>query len=237
MNSQQQLTQQINKDITISIVPTNAETNLEESIYAINWFDRKRKSLYNLYTTLTGPLALNVGARLHFKGRHIEKIEGDDADKREMLLIVRYPSAESFLKLLANKLFQITSLLRINSVKDFNFGFTKRISPSIGKRPKTNSYLVHHFRTNSLPDNFLEQLLEISFSSNTNLYYAGTLAANLVVTRDNLPPSKSPFLMDGILVFESDDAENFSKLLDNAAYRKVKSNFSSNYTAYFKRLG
>lgn len=238
MNASQSFDQEINKDITVSLVPVNPEITEETSLYAVNWFDRKIKTIYNIYTTLTGPLVLKVGGSLHFKGKHLEKVEGDEVDKREVLLVVNYPKVTSFLSLVANKLFQLTSLLRTNSVKNFNFGFTKRLdeSTTIGRGGgKGRAYLVHHFRTNQLTEGEVIQLTAICEEAQVGLFYAGALAANLEVNRGGKRQA-SPFLMDGIFIFRATSRGAFAELLNHDAYKVLKATFDSNYIAHFQRI-
>ena len=97
------------------------EDVLQNPLFAINWFDTRAAPIYHLYNFLAGPRAFKVGAKALFKGQHKDTIYGNPDLKRNFLLIVNYPSANNFLDLASDKIFQIFSVLRIGAVKQFSF--------------------------------------------------------------------------------------------------------------------
>jgi hypothetical protein len=150
--NQTSLSENISNDREISIISISPKYNLIDPIWAINWFNLKNKRLYDFYNYLALPHLLFINAKPLFKGRLIRRIEGNDSDEREMLLIVDYPSPGSFLKMVKSKVFQFKGILRILAVKDVTFGFMKRqdddgkneITPS--KYESSLVYLVHQFQ-------------------------------------------------------------------------------------------
>ena len=60
------------------------------------------------------------------QGRHIKTLYGREEDKRDVLLVVRYPALTNFRSMLESKIFQGVSVIRMAAVDNFTFGFTKR---------------------------------------------------------------------------------------------------------------
>ena len=102
-----------------------------------------------------------IGGRLFFKGILKKRLEGNDTDERKMLLLVYYPSLLHFIRLLKKKIFQLASILRITSVKEFNFGFCQRLmdeGPPLTKKTDNLNYVVHHFKMKQAGISGLEAL-------------------------------------------------------------------------------
>ena len=102
------------------------EALLNGPLFAINWFDTRIAAIYHLYNLLAGPRAFKVGAKALFKGKVEDTIYGNPKLQRSYLLIVNYPSANNFLDLASDKIFQIFSVLRIAAVKRFSFILQQR---------------------------------------------------------------------------------------------------------------
>ncbi len=135
----------IAKDRTVIIKAVSPQISLKEPLYAVNWFDTKSKILYNLYNLLASKSVYKVGGKAIFKGIVLEKIQGKQEDHREMLLIVKYPSAYSFKSLIDSLYFKLVSILRIKAVLNFNFGFTKVYASSYKQiEDKAKTYAIHH---------------------------------------------------------------------------------------------
>lgn len=227
---------QITAQVRVRIVPTRpfAET---DSFYAINWFDLKRPALYRLYNKLVGPLLLNVGGGLQFKGKRLETLEGTDADDRTMLLLVYYPNPAAFLALLGRKLFQLASVLRNRSVERFNLGYMHALKKPLRSAPgAAKEYLIHHFNVESdLREAQLAALQQLAQSLQIKLYFAGQLAANLEVERGK-EITKVPLPMDGLLLWEAKAATDWQALIGHVDYQQFTSELSSSYQARFERI-
>lgn len=240
MNSRNILSEQINGSTKLTIESTNDELTSESKVYAVNWFNLKNDTVYTIYNLLVGPLLYKLGGRLHFKGLFQKRLEGADSDERKMLLLVYYPSLLHFSRLIKKKFFQLVSVLRVMSVKDFNFGFFTRVDATGASKTKKEDnfkYLIHHFRRSKKDAIELDSLRKVLNPLSISLYFSGNLSANIIVKRGSKASSKAPILMDGLIVYETDEASNFEKLLNTEDFTSIKSQFDSNYLALFKRVG
>lgn len=229
---------QINKQTTIHLKPVNEDVDPQSSFYAINWFDVKFSLLYNLYNKLVASRLFAVGGALHFKGRHKKRIIGEDQDKRDMLLIVYYPDVESFLSLISNKFFQLSSLLRVVSVKRFNLAFTERLDSSskvVSGNYDARVYLVHTFRVSDWPDGLADKCSDLAKKYDLKVYYLGKKAITLTGEKND-DFTHIPFIMDGIILYEGAKAGQFDNLLADMNYLKIIEGFKSNYIAEFDRI-
>ena len=103
-----------------------AHLSEDEPIYAINWFNTKSSLVYDFYNKLAVGCVRKIGGAPFFKGRHIKTLHGREEDRRDVLLVVRYPALKNFLTMLESKVFQGVSVIRMAAVDEFTFGFTKR---------------------------------------------------------------------------------------------------------------
>jgi len=239
MGKIQQIDTKINQTTTLSIVANSGDVDLNESIWAVNWFNTNRRWLYNLYTTLVSPLVVKVGGKLVFKGEFQEKIIGEDRDGRKILLIINYPSARHFIELASKKIFIFLSILRILAVNRFVFGFTKRHttneSPNY-QSTKGTPCLVHHFRGNVDIKASLNKIIKTTPNVNIQLIYAGEKAATLKRSHDTEGAYEMPFIMDGIFVFAAADRTILQAFYDSDSYQAFINHLDSSYTAIFKKL-
>ncbi len=210
--------------------PADQLSNPGRPIYAVNWFDLKRPWLYNLYGLLAIPHVRKVDGRVHFKGLLKEKWEGKPELDRSNLLIVRYPDADSFLSMLTSKLFLLKSVLRIHAVKDFVFGFTRRMdngpdpAGKTGKYGGSACYLVHIFSNesngNGMPDG--DQIRSLRTENDQILHFYGIQTATLGRSKDGGKVKDSPFFIAGILVWEANEFQGLKQLINRPAYQRFK---------------
>ena len=198
----------INSKTTIHISGSDNQSDLDQPLYAINWFNIKSKNLYNLYGALAFPHVQKVGGEVVFKGKIKETLKGDEKFRRESLLIVKYPNADSFLGLFARKLFLIKSLLRVKAVKDFVFGFVRISNGTVQstQHPKKysgdKSYLVHiHMGKTE------EDISNAEYPVGINLYFDGLKTAYIGRSSDGGDVKNGPFFIDRILIWEANDKD------------------------------
>ena len=164
------------------------EAALQNPLFAINWFDTRAAPIYHLYNFLAGPRAFKVGAKALFKGKHVDTIYGNPELKRNFLLIVNYPSANNFLDLASDKIFQILSVLRIGAVKDFSFVLHKRhqgeqlLTDRLPKGDKQGSYAVVQLSESSGAASGADLAAEVGALAkqhNVEMFFAGSAAGRL----------------------------------------------------------
>ena len=222
----------ITKSMTLKVKATGMLNSLEGKVWAVNWLNLKRPWLYDLYGKLAFIHVAKAGAKLFFKGNVIEKLEGEDMYDRELLLIVRYPSVDGFLNMLSNKWFQLKSILRINAIKRFVFGFVKQEGGSgqALKRPVnyegSNCYMVHIFQTDPVyaDDKTFQALID---SEQPELYFQGTQKAKVIRVQKG-KEQEGPFFIDGILIWEAADQKTLKDWANSEAYEAFKKLNQSN---------
>jgi len=224
----------ISSSVVLSIRSTDPEPSFEEPRYAVNWFNLKTNMGYRVYTWLASPLVAKVGGRLIFKGKRVKTLYGNALLEREMLLIVRYPSIMAFLKMIKKPLFQLYSLLRIKSVKDFVFGFTRKspqvLTPDTFMSPD-DCYLVYIFQHDSDHQDLLESL---TTSFNSDIVYFGTKSAVLGRRLPSGKLSEVPFFVDGILVLRSRNEQELTEQVMSKIQVDDSGNNISAYAGIFR---
>ncbi len=217
-----------------TITSTDKEWPLSKPVYAINWFDTKSLSLYNLYNRLASRSVIAVGGRPRFKGKVTRVLYGDDEDRRDVLLIVNYPSPQCFLNMLTSTYFMIVSILRMLAVKRFTFGFTRSKSESaIEKDPLfEQAYLVHFYRGNDIS----EEVLAIATRVGSRVLYSGTLSARVSTGSTEGKSQNIHCLMDGIVVLQANDSSVFDKMTMSDEYQSVVQKTAASFVAHIDRL-
>ncbi|MEQ9425826.1 MAG: hypothetical protein RJQ09_15480 [Cyclobacteriaceae bacterium] len=236
-------TVQLNKKTRVSIVPAAPNIDLDSDLYAINWFDLRRPWLYDLYNKLAFPHVKKVGGQVHFKGLVKEKIKGPKEFDREMLLIVKYPNAKGFLQMLQDKIFLMKSILRLNAVQYFTFGFCKRMDngPAPLKFPKAfngnRSYLLHHFQSNISASEYLYKIAPIiDNTSGIKLYFSGFKAALIGTERSGNKLKTQPFIMDGLILIEGEDDAQLTNFTHNEDFKQLATDLNSFNNYIFERI-
>ena len=239
--SGQVITCEINSKISISISAIDDSVDLDQQLYAINWFNLKRSWLYELYSKLAYPHVIKVGGSPLFKGKLIEKLEGENSYDREVLLIVGYLNADSFLKMVSNKWFQIKSFLRLKAVREFNFGFARRIDnkqqPEASTPYRGNKVYLIHVMQDMTDDKplFNNDLLELKTKEGT-LFFSGKKAAVIGQTRKGGKLKNNPFFVERLLVWEGEDAKQLKQFVKSPEYLQIKSMSGKNNLYLFDRL-
>ena len=201
----------ITREMQVSISGTTDHSDLDQPIWAINWFDLKRPKLYTFYNVLAFPHVKKVKAQVHFKGYVRKVIEGNPLLDRKMLLIVKYPDAQSFLSLVSNKVFLLKSVLRLQSVKRFSFGFMQRFGDSplpLAKPQKykgTKTYLALVLQGNS-DNSTLENLKNLANEHKAELHFLGVKTATIARKKQGVTQTQ-PFVMDTLAVFEIEKSD------------------------------
>ncbi|MEQ6121021.1 hypothetical protein [Reichenbachiella sp. MALMAid0571] len=234
------LTEPVSGGLNISVISIGPEYSLSDPIWAINWFDVTSKTLYDFYNSIAVSHVTSVKGVPFFKGQLIRRIEGQDADERELLLIVYYPNPESFLTMIKSKIFQLKSILRVWAVKDFTFGFMKRRDD--GEIPKLQFhkydgglvFLVHHFRNGHTGFDALK-LKDIAASYDVFTYFAGIKSHLIGRRRKNDKLKTAPFFMDGLLILAAFEETQFEDMLNSLSYQEFIKENASNYIGLYRR--
>jgi len=230
---------QIECEVTKStsvLIRANTDTiDLNEPLYAINWFSTKIEWLYHFYNLLAAKSVLKIGGRAFFKAKVTKTILDESEMKRDLLLIIRYPGGKSFKGLMENTYFKLVSVFRMMSVKDFTFGFTHKHSIEITTQAKDDFvYAVHHFKATvneTLFSKFQNVLLE-----DVRIKYAGGMVAQLMTQKEGGTPRAIPNLMDGLVIFEAKQEIELERMLATPSYKSLIESLDSSYIGYLKRV-
>lgn len=223
----------VSKSTKVLIKGTRVASKLEEPLYAINWLNTKRKWLYGLYGMLAGRLVLKLGARPLFKGTITQHLVGQTEMQRDILLIVTYTSANQFKQLIENKTFQIYSLLRRQAVQKFSFGFAEKEHLKYERNTKGKAYAVHHFTTADRRENLLSELEVVLKPSSIGLFFAGQIAARVVIKTDK--ETTAPCILDGTLILVSDSEKELIAFINSKSYQSFCASFQSSYVGVLQR--
>lgn len=233
METKKPLHRQLTKKIAIEIVPTDNDFEIEDRIWAINWFDLKVKWMYSLYNRLASKYVMQVGGQLFFKGYHKQTLFGDETLARQTLLIVTYPKITHLLEMIMIKAFQLVGILRIMAVKDFVFGFTKRMDAYTDTNTPmlntNNAYLVFHYQGGI----DLEKISQLVKEHELNLFFHGKKSAQLKQLHQGKADVLVPFFMDGILIVEGGDEEKIRTFALSSEFQEMN---TTSYAALFERV-
>ncbi len=206
--------------------------DLNQPLYAVNWFSTKRAWMYNLYNFLASKSLKKIGGKAFFKGEIMRTILDENNSIRDLILIVRYPNGSSFKMLLENTYFKIISVFRLFSVKDFTFGFTHQLIESRSNLRDKLFYVVHHFKTT---DSSIYQKFEDLLSSGVQVKYAGKMAAGLYSQQENKKEKEIPCIMDGVLLFEAKSEAVILDWINQKEYQAIINTLESSFIGTVKR--
>ena len=231
-----QLKKDLTKTVSVEIIPVGQGDVKTDRIWAINWFNYKKKWLYTLYNRLAAPHVVKVGGQLLFKGHNNRILFGDENLSRQTLLIVTYPKIDNFLDMLTVKAFQLKSLLRVKAVKDFVFGFTRRLDrQEVGKLAgynHTDSYLVYHYQGNTDQ----QGLNELARNQNLKVFFHGQKMAQLKRIEDGKDDVLAPFFMDGIIIFAAESEVILTNFAASETFLQYSRLNTSGFAAIFARV-
>lgn len=214
------VSKQINKNTIATILPTNVETNLSHTIWAINWFDLKYGWIYKLYNMVVVKYVRQVGGQPLFKGKLYQVIRENSSLMRSIILIVSYPNANAFLTMLSIRAFQLKSVLRLMSVDHFIFGFHKRLDNG-NLLPENKTPITHQLKymvivTTTAIDNLqASQLKEAASKKDIFTHFIGSKTALLGVEKDGKGMQTIPFPITHVLIFSAFETAQFDGLIEN----------------------
>lgn len=224
----------INNKTSVYIKSIDADVPLAKPVYAMNWFNTKRPWLYDLYNKAAIGSVTKVGGKPFFKGRVVDVLLGNDPERRDVLLIVNYPSAKHFMRMLEITWFKLVSILRLLSVDQFTFGFTRRTDSATvsADSDKSKVYAIHHYRA---AEDLTAKLEALVAQSNAEVYYAGQMSSLLYSGDNQQATQQVPCLMSGLLVLRAEHGDQIRDLVQCADYQAVIAQSESSFIATLKR--
>jgi len=226
----------VTKSTTVLIRATNDSVNLEEPLFAVNWFSTKIGWLYNFYNFLAARSVLKIGGSAFFKGKITKTVLDENKVKRTMVLIIRYPNGASFKALMENTYFKLVSVFRIASVKDFTFGFTHKYSSENSSKVADNfTYVIHHFKYANTDASLFSKFQEV-LGDGVGIKYAGGMVAQLMMQKEDGTPKAVPNLIDGLVIFEANKQTELEEMLASPSYKTLIESLDSSYIGYLNRV-
>lgn len=224
------------------LVLQGSKQALNNPLFAINWFDTRAGWIYHLYNRLSAGRLYKIGGKVFFKGKVTKMIAGDASLARRNLLIVNYPSAEHFLDLAADRLFQFFSVLRIIAVKNFSFVMHQRIegqqlvSDERQRWAASSAYALLHFTTNEPIADVVSTLREIAGDDSVHIHFASQQAATLAVQSGSDPIQSVPFITQNVVIMEASQAIELAELVEGKRFRQLTSSFQVFFAGTVTRL-
>lgn len=245
MNKQDHIERKITGSITAEI---HGDLNeIESPLFAINWFDTRIAIVYHIYNMLAASRVFKIGGKALFKGKCQETIFENAELARDYLLIVNYPSGHRFLDLLADKLFQVMSVLRMAAVQRFSFVFHQRQGePQLLPDGKSvidpgDHYAVLQVR---LPENDkataadfdFDELKQLASQHHSEIFFAGRLAGQVLMSKENQSDSDAlPFITDLTVLIKSSNAKNISDFFASEQVKSLLPADADFFAAHIKR--
>jgi len=222
-----------NKSVFIQSI--DPEVPLSDPVYAINWFNTRSSWMYQLYNLLAASSVRKVFGKPFFKGRVTTVLHGDQAHRRDMLLIVHYPAVGSFKAMLETRYFQLVSILRVFAVRQFTFGFSRRsdTAPASAAPNENKAYAIHHYRgghdiSAGISDLLKDQAIDIFFTGRiTSLLFSGdgTQAKDQV-----------PCMMDGAVILQAETKAALENTVAQAGYQSIIGQTDASFIAIVERM-
>ena len=226
----------VTKSTTVLIRANNASVDLNEPLYAINWFSTKVEWLYHFYNFLASKSVVKIGGRAFFKAKVTKTVLDQSDAKRSLILIVRYPGGANFKALMESTYFKFVSLFRMLAVKDFTFGFTHKHTIEDNSSVKDNfAYAVHHFKSDAANEQLFSKFQNM-LTEGVRIKYAGGMVAQLMTQSDGGTPKAIRNLMDGIVIYEAEKETELEQMIETSTYRSFAQELNSSYIGYLKRV-
>jgi len=240
------VTANIIASIRVHITALRPSFQLQQPVYALNWFNTSGLWLYNFYNFLAARSVLKVGGIPFFKARVDRTLYGDKDDRRAVLLIVRYPSIENFKTMMESRYFQLVSIIRGIAVKEFTFGFSTRLDTSdiqnslqVTKFDNHGAYAIHHYRTNNSNNkhtDLIDQIRELTKNSGVELAFSSEVSARVYVQQGEKEASVMDTIMDGCLLLQAQAETDIETLVASDDYQAIIATTKSSFSATLHRI-
>ncbi|MEO9964905.1 MAG: hypothetical protein ABJF11_03900 [Reichenbachiella sp.] len=241
MNTEKIITKRIGHQLDASVLSTTPDTKLVDSLWAINWFDLRRKWMYSLYNMLVVGHVQKIGAKPIFKGELQRPIHNSERLRRDMLLIVRYPKASAFLEMISSYFFQVKGMLRSSAVEHFQFGFMSNQRLSSDEQDEAFptaykgklKYLVQVCEGSDAID--LDALIEAAKSREIFPHFIGKKSAILGLKKNEASLKTLDFILSHVLVLGGFDDEALESFAQSAEYQKFFNSSSESFCGLYER--
>lgn len=221
------------------LVPSERPGFLGEPLYAVNWLNARSPLLYDFYNLLAALRLPRSGGRLLLKARFKKTIHGREEDRRGILLIVRYPSGGNFLGLMADRVFQAISAVRVLAVKDFSLAMYRRADEAAALGRSRTAFsagkvqAVHCFDSDGPVDGDLDAVGRLIGAQDIFVRFAGELVATVWAEDADGRRRQVPFTTRKLIVLETADAAVLESFLSGKGYLEFMAGLRASYVGIF----
>ena len=229
--------------IRVLITAQRADYEIDQPVYALNWFNSRWLMLYNFYNAIAARSVLKIGGVPFFKARVVDTLYGNEADYRSVVLIVRYPSVTNFKTMLQSRYFQLVSIVRGMAVAQFTFGFSTRSdSQDVGefndqfRISESKVYAIHHYRSSDRLSEIAVRAAELAASHQVTLAFSSHVCARLYTQNGTNPPAAVETIMDGCMVLQADSRTHIDQWVASADCQELLATTDSSFIATLDRI-
>lgn len=234
----------LTENIRAFIQSKNKNIPLNQPVYAVNWFNTRALWLYNLYNWLAIPSIRKIKGKPFFKGHVSNVLYGPKEHRRDVLLIVYYPTASAFKHMLESRYFKLVSLLRMLAVREFTFAFSSRTDhPTLGitaenqQKVETDQtdkvYALHHYQAK---EDITEIVADAIEGQSLTIYFSSFISARLWSGDQHGPNKQQPCLMDGVVLLQADNQAQLEHTLQQEKYKTLIQLTESSFVCCLNRL-
>ena len=211
----------------------------DETVYAINWFNTRSALVYDFYNWLAVRSVRKIGGGPFIKCKLERTLIDDEALRRNVLLIVKYPSLQNFRRMLESTIFQLVSLLRTAAVSDFTFGFTKRQDKGADLPPHSSKAqtkpviaVIQYF------GEFASEKLHILIEQHADidLYYSGIIGGEIGTGKESDGCTRVPCIINGIHVLKGETESVFENLIQSPDFQSLTKTPKQIYAGLYNRI-
>lgn len=208
-----------------------------EPVYAINWFNTKTQWVYDFYNFLAVKAVKKIGGGPFFKGKYLRTLYGEGEGRRDILLVVRYPSLQNFKTMLEDTYFQMVSLIRMAAVENFTFGLSKRADGGADFQPmikgETHAYAVHHY---SGPNDIRAELQSLANDSPVDIFFSSQIKARIGTGKSQEGCALVDCIIEKVLILRAADEANLRGFIDAAVYQDVIKKTETSFIGLYSRI-
>jgi len=229
----------ISKSMRVRVVPRMQGQDHQSVVHAINWFDTRSLLLYNIYNALAARSVRRINGLPIFKGRLYETLSGSSENGRETLLLVRYPDAQHFTKMVANREFQLTSVLREAAVKRFTFGLSTAPTVELSEwgSEQEGSFLVHHWKGKlQTREMVLAKVVTAAKTCGASVVFRASITYTLQMKKDRKDLVTVPCLMDHFAMLHHADENILRSCFGSTEYQEALAASDSSFVGLMHRL-
>lgn len=210
------LIQRINQDALKKL----REGNIPPPVDALNLVVLQDVKAYRLYGLLLAPQVLLMGGSIVYAGIHKKSIYG--GKKADEVVIIRYPTHRTLLKIVCGKYYSWVNEWREKGVKNFEFSLTKQILGDKGiDNGGMNIFLSYNLKSGKNAEETLTALRLIFKEKNLEISYASYETGTLSIFDSPMPSDPNPAEYKNTAVINVDDIESIDDMFDGYFFEKM----------------